>query len=216
MVFPLDEPDKFYFQSYNVCTKSTQEFLSFFQTFTYLFTSTVASFFIVLMLLGLIDTFFSRTSWNMLLYSENHTHWIPYFYVYKFSTHMPLTRHDRTRLEKPVHLFGGFYSHASCEAWLCHWKNPSVLPMFLLTCLLRGMTECNRVFGTAWGFYSHASCEAWQCVPPVPYPLCAVSTHMPLARHDKCEVCGETYSEVSTHMPLARHDVKDLYLFYSS
>ena len=36
--------------------------------------------------------------------------------------------------------------------------------------------------------------------------LNAISTHMPLARHDKQE--AEKYEEcyISTHMPLARHD----------
>ena len=117
-------------------------------------------FFIVLMLSGLIDTFFSRTSWNMLLYSENHTHWIPYFYVYKFSTHMPLARHDGgwcffcTLIFVSTHMplarhdgviircgYGknSFYSHASCEAWQADVKTK--LPVL--------------------GFYSHASCEAW-------------------------------------------------------
>ena len=80
--------------------------------------------------------------------------------------------------------------------------------MFLLTCLLRGMTP-----GTVHSEYR----------PPV-------STHMPLARHDvlarkvacgalvfllTCLLRGMTSVEsataglllVSTHMPLARHDL---------
>ena len=78
---------------------------------------------------------------------------------------------------------------------------------FLLTCLLRGMTQR---FPTSWS-------------------TAIVSTHMPLARHDlpgshrtvntfpfllTCLLRGMTKigwsitspSEVSTHMPLARHD----------
>ena len=84
---------------------------------------------------------------------------------------------------------------------------------FLLTCLLRGMTVSEDVWnGIRW-----------------------VSTHMPLARHDKpdsnfwhlhnrfyshasCEAwpSGErfrrSYTVVSTHMPLARHDRNSLLL----
>ena len=140
-------------------------------------------FFIVLMLSGLIDTFFSRTSWNMLLYSENHTHWIPYFYVYKFSTHMPLARHDGgwcffcTLIFVSTHMplarhdgviircgYGknSFYSHASCEAWRTSPAHRQATHAFLLTCLLRGMTHKNFIL----------------------YQNIAVSTHMPLARHD--------------------------------
>ena len=32
--------------------------------------------------------------------------------------------------------------------------------VFLLTCLLRGMTLCGLPVKKLWGFYSHASCEA--------------------------------------------------------
>ena len=59
--------------------------------------------------------------------------------VYEVSTHMPLARHDKDYLS----LIHFFYE-------------------FLLTCLLRGMTECRKVF-----------CDEVN-----------VSTHMPLARHD--------------------------------
>ena len=55
---------------------------------------------------------------------------------------------------------------------------------FLLTCLLRGMTQDS---------------------PPRAH-MHSVSTHMPLARHDSA-VYGEVQNKlVSTHMPLARHD----------
>ena len=39
------------------------------------------------------------------------------------------------------------------------------------------------------------------------YPIYAVSTHMPLARHDAKSIIISTRLEVSTHMPLARHDI---------
>ena len=57
--------------------------------------------------------------------------------------------------------------------------------MFLLTCLLRGMTLFNST---------------------VTAPL-IVSTHMPLARHDDEDAEEHFCGCVSTHMPLARHDV---------
>ena len=36
-----------------------------------------------------------------------------------------------------------------------------------------------------------------------------VSTHMPLARHDRTSFFNRQNSFVSTHMPLARHDLTD-------
>ena len=57
---------------------------------------------------------------------------------------------------------------------------------FLLTCLLRGMTEGSREERTVKG----------------------VSTHMPLARHDRYADNVISESQVSTHMPLARHDAR--------
>ena len=114
------------------------------------------------------------------------------------STHMPLARHDFVCVL--IHIFPYVSTHmplARHDATMLHNSN---VPMFLLTCLLRGMTnECNRVFGTNW-----------------------VSTHMPLARHDT--VLPDNIfstSEVSTHMPLARHDqikrmiIKQQFRFYS-
>ena len=121
------------------------------------------------------------------------------------STHMPLARHDNQLMLLPL-ASPGFYSHASCEAWLSY-------PVY---------------YDLEQSFYSHASCEAW--LPPflTSYIIFVVSTHMPLARHDviscllwpgtkfllTCLLRGMTHlfaiccakSFVSTHMPLARHD----------
>ena len=55
---------------------------------------------------------------------------------------------------------------------------------FLLTCLLRGMTTTDFA---------------------IPYNG-TVSTHMPLARHDKSRIYPGAGRMVSTHMPIARHD----------
>ena len=56
--------------------------------------------------------------------------------------------------------------------------------LFLLTCLLRGMTK----------LYTD------NCI------RFAISTHMPLARHDFSNVIWYICNNISTHMPLARHD----------
>ena len=59
------------------------------------------------------------------------------------STHMPLARHD---VFSEDHDAGSdrFYSHASCEAWHSVHIHTTSLKLFLLTCLLRGMTYCKR------------------------------------------------------------------------
>ena len=104
-----------------------------------------------------------------------------------------------------------FYSHASCEAWLSFVFVWPKIFLFLLTCLLRGMTKQSLqdvlhffisthmplarhdrliipFYTTVDNFYSHASCEAW---------------------HRMCELYAETI-QISTHMPLARHDLPPL------
>ena len=70
----------------------------------------------------------------------------------------------------------------------CLWLLYTQKFLFLLTCLLRGMTVLEKEW-TVWN---------------------RISTHMPLARHDiqfrqSCNAC-----QISTHMPLARHDPKPL------
>ena len=106
------------------------------------------------------------------------------FHIFSVSTHMPLARHDlaskfaSSRLDVSTHMplarhDKGQPLHASFNA------------LFLLTCLLRGMT-----------------CEALR--NGIRYAC--VSTHMPLARHDDFEKIWDVLGWVSTHMPLARHD----------
>ena len=99
------------------------------------------------------------------------------------STHMPLARHDWQVLPTevlPMHFYShasceawhlriyinamddNFYSHASCEAWPKHLHFHQLNLVFLLTCLLRGMTfQCRNHSRDIYHFYSHASCEAW-------------------------------------------------------
>ena len=82
------------------------------------------------------------------------------------STHMPLARHDRKDCILSHSLYH-FYSHASCEAWLSLLVLKETTEVFLLTCLLRGMTteevDNSKMF--------------------------MISTHMPLARHDCYILC---------------------------
>ena len=172
-------------------------------------------------------------------------------YVGKVSTHMPLARHDIASLilSNSLHCF---YSHASCEAWLGRWLEYIRLKLFLLTCLLRGMTNsvikqilfcwflltCLLRGMTAQGwakafynssFYSHASCEAWHVhfrnhgnrynrfYSHASCEAWLMSTHntkLFLAFLLTCLLRGMTVlirkicigCLVSTHMPLARHD----------
>ena len=104
--------------------------------------------------------------------------------VFFVSTHMPLARHDQTT-KGNKRIFYGFYSHASCEAWLRYGKLWSMNSLFLLTCLLRGMTYPRELEIWIERFYSHASCEAWRTGQWQTKINTKVSTHMPLARHDK-------------------------------
>ena len=100
--------------------------------------------------------------------------------------------------------------------------------VFLLTCLLRGMTLYYSTGKKKWGFYSHASCEAWHLLWTI-YHLqhkflltCllrgmtryTLNSSASLLFLLTCLLRGMTSSEsessiafvVSTHMPLARHD----------
>ena len=90
------------------------------------------------------------------------------------STHMPLARHD--------------------FEWQIRY---SILQTFLLTCLLRGMTiEAATMMIVRTDFYSHASCEAWRRKLHPLFNLRPISTHMPLARHDK-EISDKTKKQVN-------------------
>ena len=101
------------------------------------------------------------------------------------STHMPLARHDakraNTRMAALVSTHMPLARHDKFANLLLQEQDE-----FLLTCLLRGMTEhrCHKNPG-----------------------VIGVSTHMPLARHDACVFLRPLRCRVSTHMPLARHDM---------
>ena len=98
------------------------------------------------------------------------------------STHMPLARHD----------------------FLVVFLN--FILVFLLTCLLRGMTITGNQIDVVNLVSTHMPLARHDVAVPVMRDAYQVSTHMPLARHDyKHEnVCRNL--GVSTHMPLARHD----------
>ena len=107
------------------------------------------------------------------------------FIQHTISTHMPLARHDDSL---KVYASNGFYfySHASCEAWLYTFSVDAFPFIFLLTCLLRGMTSYKLIFSAFVKFLltcllrgmtnNGAPLNIWLCI----------STHMPLARHDRC------------------------------
>ena len=100
---------------------------------------------------------------------------------------MPLARHDVAGItnKKTIH---NFYSHASCEAW--PWPPYLVTGafVFLLTCLLRGMTK--------------ASVTA--CLR-LTFLLTCLLRGMTAAGGSQ-----ETNDDISTHMPLARHDYRHI------
>ena len=103
------------------------------------------------------------------------------------STHMPLARHD--------HIVIDF----------------KFVKMFLLTCLLRGMTFDYRAIGMCIFVSTHMPLARHDLKRLRLHSPRKVSTHMPLARHD--EYFGRSQGQsilVSTHMPLARHDISDV------
>ena len=163
----------------------------------------------------------------MLLYSENHTHWIPYFYVYKFSTHMPLARHDllhsRVRQSKLVSTHMPLARHDTRQSRMFRknrlflltcllrgmtvaFPSSSMIGAFLLTCLLRGMTYDTGVIVIKHWFLLTCLLRGMTLDKTKREQGTYVSTHMPLARHDFLFFHTFLNLRVSTHMPLARHD----------
>ena len=106
---------------------------------------------------------------------------------------------------------------------MTHLIDFSPIPnMFLLTCLLRGMTSQVNAQWDEVNVSTHMPLARHDCEFYVYTARAAVSTHMPLARHDRIErKIGVQNFRVSTHMPLARHDCRNhrdgqrLYGFYS-
>ena len=143
--------------------------------------------------------------------------------VISISTHMPLARHDGKGSYKHYETLN-FYSHASCEAWLNSLFDKLLCSIFLLTCLLRGMT---RIQWLKWlkvlflltcllrGMTSTAQitlrCQKFlltcllrgmTCIRDRLRRIFIISTHMPLARHDNSVECfdnctGDFYSHAS-------------------
>ena len=120
------------------------------------------------------------------------------------STHMPLARHDRLPAWL-LHAYYGFYSHASCEAWLSVLMSKDKDPGFYSHASCEAWPIWTAIPWNSVRFYSHASCEAWRLINNDVIGI-NVSTHMPLARHDLCFIHDTHSVNVSTHMPLARHD----------
>ena len=85
---------------------------------------------------------------------------------------------------------------------------------FLLTCLLRGMTGMGKTVATALSVSTHMPLARHDRNWYVEKPYANVSTHMPLARHDPffMPACFPA-TDVSTHMPLARHDITFILIY---
>ena len=121
------------------------------------------------------------------------------------STHMPLARHDLNATE--------WFLEDSMFLLTCLLRGMtekgiflSHSPKFLLTCLLRGMTVFFRSFVNQQRVSTHMPLARHD--PQRSHILfwLSVSTHMPLARHDYIRRYVINTVRVSTHMPLARHD----------
>ena len=122
------------------------------------------------------------------------------------STHMPLARHDSYDIHYQLRE-ADFYSHASCEAWPAPWWKQRNWELFLLTCLLRGMTISAGVSLAGASFLLTCLLRGMTSIDAIAACIsgflltcllrgmtvdmlrnpCAfiISTHMPLARHDK-------------------------------
>ena len=125
------------------------------------------------------------------------THSTLYIFVsFSVSTHMPLARHDR-QIFGIVELHHRFYSHASCEAWPKSYKRIKSHSTFLLTCLLRGMTEKQFYKITDRKFLLTCLLRGMTIIGfLLILDYFQVSTHMPLARHDK-NLCKEIDYDIS-------------------
>ena len=77
---------------------------------------------------------------------------------------------------------------------------------FLLTCLLRGMTGKKWTLCHMDDVSTHMPLARHDRQPHIQEYQYLVSTHMPLARHDRRALPFLSQKTVSTHMPLARHD----------
>ena len=100
------------------------------------------------------------------------------------STHMPLARHDLADGKSNTSRFR-FYSHASCEAWQSTDVIAACISGFLLTCLLRGMTVISCLLWPGTKFLLTCLLRGMTHLFAICCAKSFVSTHMPLARHDK-------------------------------
>ena len=80
---------------------------------------------------------------------------------------------------------------------------------FLLTCLLRGMTMKSLSLTSVDGFLLTCLLRGMTSYYVFHGSTSGISTHMPLARHDMYDHIGTNGEiKISTHMPLARHDLR--------
>ena len=86
---------------------------------------------------------------------------VPSVIMLDVSTHMPLARHDLRQFV--CYLIAMFLLTCLLRGMTVKLSPAQTTKMFLLTCLLRGMTTLTlkkRLLMRS--FYSHASCEAWR------------------------------------------------------
>ena len=100
------------------------------------------------------------------------------------STHMPLARHDRILfIRNGIILVSTHMPLARHDAW-----QAQAIPLhqeFLLTCLLRGMTQIRRGSADYHGFLLTCLLRGMTLDTAFKLIDMYVSTHMPLARHDR-------------------------------
>ena len=136
------------------------------------------------------------------------TRWCIRLCITKYiSTHTPHARRDFKNLYS-IRIECHFYSHASCEAWRIAVPDNDTDVEFLLTRLMRGVTEWKILYQRIYfHFYSHASCEAWHSsgsssLWSSPFLLTRLMRGVTLHRRRM-----EQLLRISTHTPHARRDI---------
>ena len=104
-------------------------------------------------------------------------------------------------------LFYNFYSHTSCEVWPRSIRERRNDYWFLLTHLLRGVTEKILFASPSPRFLLTHLLRGVTCRCCFRSILLEISTHTPLARCDTGYGIGLGLDGISTHTPLARCDL---------
>ena len=100
----------------------------------------------------------------------------------RISTHMPLARHDSQ--ERYLNTGGKFLLTCLLRGMTAVMSSHIMLSTFLLTCLLRGMTKPLCHCQSHLEFLLTCLLRGMTIFPLLSVSVGAISTHMPLARHD--------------------------------